>query len=124
MTKAKILIVDDSELVLEIYNNVLDEAGFEVITRNTPFGTSSIIATEKPNLVLIDIFMPALSGDKLVEIVRRDDKDIKNTKVLLFSDRPLDELKSISASCGANGFIRKTGNHKELIQNIRTWIMD
>ncbi len=71
MTRQKILIVDDSDLVLEIYKEVLESADFEVITRNTPFGTASIIATEKPNLVLIDLFMPALSGDKLVELLRK-----------------------------------------------------
>ncbi len=121
MTRQKILIVDDSDLVLEIYKEVLESADFEVITRNTPFGTASIIATEKPNLVLIDLFMPALSGDKLVELLRKD-KNIQNTKLILFSNRPSDELKSISASCGADGFIQKTGDHMEVVRNVRSWI--
>ena len=89
MTRQKILIVDDSDLILEIYKNLLESAGFEVITSNTPFGTASIIATEKPNLVLIDLFMPALPGDKLVELLRKD-KNIQNTKLILFSNRPSD----------------------------------
>lgn len=121
MTRQKILIVDDSDLVLEIYKEVLESADFEVITRNTPFGTASIIATEKPNLVLIDLFMPALPGDKLVELLRKD-KNIQNTKLILFSNRPSDELKSISASCGADGFIQKTGDHMEVVRNVRSWI--
>jgi len=121
MTRQKVLIVDDSDLILEIYKNLLESADFEVITSNTPFGTASIIATEKPNLVLIDLFMPALSGDKLVELVRKD-KNIQNTKLILFSSRPSDELKSISASCGADGFIQKKGDHMEVVRNVRSWI--
>lgn len=121
MTRQKILIVDDSDLVLEIYKEVLESADFEVITRNTPFGTASIIATEKPNLALIDLFMPALSGDKLVELLRKD-KNIQDTKLILFSNRPSDELRSISASCGADGFIQKTGDHMEVVRNVRSWI--
>ena len=121
MTRKKVLIVDDSDLVLEIYKDLLESAGFKVITSNTPFGTASIIATEKPNLVLIDLFMPGLSGDKLVEVVRKD-KNIQNTKLVLFSNRPSDELKSISASCGADGFIQKTGDHMEVVRNVRSWI--
>ena len=115
------MIVDDSDLVLEIYKNALESAGFEVITRNTPFGTASLISSEKPNLVLLDIFMPALSGDKLVELVRKD-KNIKNTKLLLFSDRPVDELKSVSATCGADGFIQKTRDHMDVVRKVQSWI--
>lgn len=121
MTKQKVLIVDDSDLVLEIYKNALESAGFEVITRNTPFGTASLISSEKPNLVLLDIFMPALSGDKLVELVRKD-KNIQNTKLLLFSDRPVDELKSVSATCGADGFIQKTRDHMDVVRKVQSWI--
>lgn len=121
MTRQKVLIVDDSDLVLEIYKNALESAGFEVITRNTPFGTASLISSEKPNLVLLDIFMPALSGDKLVELVRKD-KNIQNTKLLLFSDRPVDELKSVSATCGADGFIQKTRDHMDVVRKVQSWI--
>ena len=121
MTRQKVMIVDDSDLVLEIYKNALESAGFEVITRNTPFGTASLISSEKPNLVLLDIFMPALSGDKLVELVRKD-KNIKNTKLLLFSDRPVDELKSVSATCGADGFIQKTRDHMDVVRKVQSWI--
>lgn len=123
MRKQKILIVDDSELVLEIYKNTLQTAGFEVITRSTPFGTASVIANEKPNLVLLDIFMPGLSGDRLAGVVKRD-KGIRDTKILLFSDRPADELQSISSSCGADGFIQKTRDHQELVRKIRMWFRD
>lgn len=121
MTRQKILIVDDSDLVLEIYKNLLEASGFEVITSNTPFGTISLISSEKPNLVLIDLFMPGLSGDNLVKVVRRD-KNIQNTKLLLFSNRPVDELKSIAAFCGADGFIQKIGDHIEVVRNVRSWI--
>lgn len=121
MTRQKVLIVDDSDLVLEIYKNALESAGFEVITRNTPFGTASLISSEKPNLVLLDIFMPALSGDKLVELVRKD-KNIQNTKLLLFSDRPVDELRSVSETCGADGFIQKTRDHMDVVRKVQSWI--
>ena len=121
MTRQKILIVDDSDLILEIYKNLLEASGFEVITSNTPFGTASLIANEKPNLVLIDLFLPGLSGDKLVELLRKDN-NIQNTKLILFSNRPSDELKSISASCGADGFIQKIGDHIEVVRNVRSWI--
>lgn len=60
--QAEILIVDDSALILELYRDVFEAAGFEVITRNTPFGTSSTIAAKKPDIVLLDVFMPALQG--------------------------------------------------------------
>jgi len=121
MTKYKIMIVDDSELMLEIYKNALQTAGFEVITRNTPFGTAALIASEKPDLVLLDIFMPALSGDRLVEVVKKD-KGIKKTKIVLFSNRPEGELESVASACGADGFIQKTGDYMEVVRKVRSLI--
>lgn len=121
MEKQKVLIVDDSLLILEIYKNILESEGFEVITSNTPFGTVSLIASEKPNIVLLDVFMPGLSGDRLVTVVRKD-KNLNNTKLLLFSDRPAEELQSITTSCNADGFIRKSRDHTEVAQSVRSWI--
>lgn len=121
MEKQKVLIVDDSLLILEIYKNILESEGFEVVTSNTPFGTVSLIASEKPNIVLLDVFMPGLSGDRLVTVVRKD-KNLNNTKLLLFSDRPAEELQSITTSCNADGFIRKSRDHIEVAQSVRSWI--
>lgn len=54
---------------------MLEEAGYVVITVESPFGLSSALTREQPDVVLVDVTMPGLSGDKLVEITLRKTSD-------------------------------------------------
>jgi len=121
MNKGKVMVVDDSEMILEVVKCVLEEAGYEVVTRATPFGTAAAVSVEKPDLLLLDVSMPALSGDKIVEVVRNNEK-LKNTKVCLFSDRSELELNKIVSACGADGFIQKTDDEEKLISQVGGWL--
>ena len=67
--RAKVLIVDDSPIIRELAQHVLQEDGYEVIGLDSPTGFSRALVQEKPDIVLMDVSMPALSGDKLVEIL-------------------------------------------------------
>jgi len=121
MSKGKVMVVDDSEMILEIVKLVLEDAGYEVVTRSSPFGTAAAVSVEKPDLLLLDVSMPALSGDKIVEVVRNNEK-LKNTKVCLFSDRSEIELNKIVFACGADGFIQKTDDEEKLASQVAGWL--
>lgn len=123
MNKGKIMIVDDSEMILEIVRLVLEDAGYEVVTRDTPFGTAAAVSVEKPDLLLLDVSMPALTGDKIVEVVRNNEK-LKHTKVCLFSDRSELELNRIVSECGADGYIQKTDDENKLVEQVGGWLKD
>lgn len=110
----KILIIDDSEIVLEVTAEVLREGGHEVITRSSPLGTAATLTTEKPDLVLLDIDMPALSGDKAAEILRRHQR-FASTRLYLYSSRSEEELAALVSRCGADGFLRKTDDFDALL---------
>ena len=116
----KILVVDDSEIALESARRVLAAAGHEVVLRNLAHGTTAAILRLRPDLVLLDVSMPGLSGDSIVQVVRRR-AGIQDTKVLLFSSRPQGELQRLTKACGADGFIRKTPDLKNLVSRIGEW---
>ena len=119
--KPKVLVVDDSELVLDATRLMLEYSGFEVLTSPTPFGTTSIIASHQPDVVLLDVTMPALRGDALVEMIRAG-RTSKATRIALHSDRPPKELKDIAERCGADGFICKTDDPEELARQVRVFL--
>ena len=121
MSKKKVMIVDDSEMILEMVKCILEDAGYDVVTRSSPFGTAAAVSIEKPDLLLLDVSMPALSGDKIVEVVRNNEK-LKNTKVCLFSDRSEIELNKIVSTCGADGYIQKTDDEERLISQVGGWL--
>jgi len=116
----KVLLVDDSEYVRDLVEMTLEDAGFLVISLNGPFAVASRINEERPDLVLVDVNMPALPGDKVVEFVRRGSS--WTCPIVLFSDRPESELKALALRCGAAGYIRKTGDLDGLGERVSAFI--
>ena len=114
--RQKILLVDDSDLVRDLTRDMLEEYGYEVVTLDSGLGLTRALAKEKPHLVLIDVSMPAVSGNQLVEVARQYKKH--NCPLVLFSDRPAKELSQLAAQCGAAGFIAKTDNALALAQSV------
>ena len=117
----KIFVIDDSELTLKLTQQLLENGGFEVLTSSSPLGVSSTILREKPDLVLADVDMPALSGDQLVALIKGN-KLLQHTRVVLHSARPLEELQELCTACGANGVIRKTDDLDDLLERVRRFM--
>ena len=123
MPEAKVLIVDDSELELEVVRIMLEAAGFDVDTRDSVFDLRTAIEENRPDVILLDVHMPALSGDRATQILKshRYSRDIP---VILFSSTEKDELEALVAQTGASDFYRKTGDFEGLAQKIRSWVPD
>ncbi len=97
------MIADDCEITLEFMNCVLEDAGFAVLTRSQALGTTAAILREKPDCVVMDVSMPALSGTEIIRLVKRQ----SDIKMLLFSAKEEDELARFADACGADGCVRK-----------------
>ncbi|MDI3290917.1 response regulator [Polyangium sp. 15x6] len=119
-TKRRILVVDDSEICRELVKLLLQSRGFDVITLDSPFGFGAAVAREQPDLVLVDVNMPALHGGKLVEVALQ--KGILSCPIVFHSDRPARELQSLVLSTGASGFIPKTNDGDELVSRIEEYL--
>lgn len=119
--KPKIVVIDDSEIVLEVTKGALDGAGFEVVTHDRPAGCVALILHEKPDLVLMDVNMPGLGGDTIVSVLARA-QPTGDTVVLLHSSLSADVLRAKAASAGAHGFIQKSGDLFGLVREVNRWL--
>jgi DNA-binding response OmpR family regulator len=117
-TSGKIVLVDDSQVVLDLVRDTLEHEGFDVIAVSNPFGFSNLLRREQPVLALVDVTMPALLGTQLVEIAVRAGGH--GCLIVLFSDRPEQELAALAKQCGADGYLRKDGDMRKLVQSVRT----
>jgi two-component system, OmpR family, response regulator len=119
--KPTIVIVDDCEVTLASTAEVLDRAGYRVITRDRPAGCVAMMLQEKPDLVLLDVCMPTVSGDTLVKLFSKASPN-SGTIILLYSalDEPL--LRSKAKSSGAHGYVSKTNDGALLLRAIRRWL--
>ncbi|HKY37944.1 MAG TPA: response regulator [Polyangiaceae bacterium] len=115
--RPKVLIVDDNEVCRAVVRETLEEDGFDVIELDSPVGVSSVVNHQKPDVVLMDVEMPAIEGDKAVEILLKH--RLHDCKILLYSGRSAVELEKLARSCGASGFVPKTVTDAALSSAIR-----
>ena len=66
-----VLVVDDDVIALEVARERLERLGLDVATRDQSLGTSRWILENKPDFVLLDLNMPALTGIELARLIRR-----------------------------------------------------
>lgn len=67
----KILLVDDDEAVLDMMSRLLAHRGHAVQICASPFGVSAAIVRDPPEVVVIDVMMPGLSGASLASVIAR-----------------------------------------------------
>jgi two-component system response regulator AdeR len=105
VNKLKVMVVDDSKVVLEHLGFVLDRAGYEVTVRGSALGTVQHVVKVRPDVLVLDVSMPALDGDRLVGMIREIDKKLV---IILHSSLPLEQLDKLATQSGAHGAIKKT----------------
>ena len=76
--KKKIVVVEDNPDLAEIYKTRLDLAGYETIVTHDGIAAMYSIQNEQPDLVLLDLMVPAIAGDEVLKRLRASDwgKDI------------------------------------------------
>jgi DNA-binding response OmpR family regulator len=70
---AKIVLVEDDKMLAEIYQTWLQNAGHTCIVANDGAIGLSLIGKERPDLVLLDLMLPYLSGDEVLAHMRKSD---------------------------------------------------
>ncbi len=108
----KILIVDDDPFILEIARIVLESLGHQVLKREKPLGSTAEIVRERPDVVLVDVYMPVIPGDQLIRTIKSGLTLTggKEPAFILYSGATEDELERLVKESGADGAIRKAGD--------------
>ncbi len=114
----RVLAVDDDARQLSLLARLLTKRGFEVRTVEGPIGVSSVVHAFDPDVVLVDVFMPALRGDQLLSIIRRNART-RRARLVLFSSADTDDLRKLAGQANADGWIQKTFDGDELARSIR-----
>jgi len=111
----KILVIDDDPIVLETIRVRLERHAYNVTTRDQALGSTQAIRIERPDIVLLDVLMPALNGDHLAELLRADPSP-HPMSIILHSSTPADELAALVNHTGALGAIQKTSDAERFMR--------
>src|SRR6185295_7123576 len=100
--KKRILIVEDNDLNLKLFRDLLTAHGYETIETKEGLEAITLTKSERPNLILMDIQLPEISG---LDVTRRlkADADISNIPIIAVTAFAMkdDEEKILSAGCQA-----------------------
>ena len=112
---SKILVVDDSRLVLQAVSDSLAPQGHELLLTENPLEVPHLIKQQHPDLVLIDLNMPTMRGDVVARIVRKAFG--RHVVVLLHTETPAEAQVFVEPTC-ADGVIAKSYDDAELIKAV------
>jgi len=119
MAKKKIMIVDDEENLVELVKAILGQEGFEVIDADSGQECLEKLKEVKPDLILMDMMMPLMSGRETTEKIRANPKT-KNLKIVFltvarFSEVGKETLKKLNVS----DYITKPFDNDELVRRVK-----
>jgi EAL domain-containing protein (putative c-di-GMP-specific phosphodiesterase class I) len=111
--RGRVLIVEDDRALLEVYADVLLEAGFDVAAASS--GTGALRALDKDafDVVLTDVVMPGCTGLDILRAVRERDLDVP---VVLVTGNPSVESAVVAVEMGALHYLVKPVSRDELIR--------
>jgi CheY-like chemotaxis protein len=106
-----ILVCDDDDSILEVTSIFLESEGYEVVQLKDCDRFFECLARAKPDLILLDIWMPQITGDALARMIKSDEK-IRHIPVLLFSANG--DVEKVAKEAGADGYLKKPFDLTEL----------
>jgi two-component system alkaline phosphatase synthesis response regulator PhoP len=113
----KILIADDEvhiRALLELTLEDLEDAGVELLSASDGLEAWDIAQAEQPDLIILDVMMPSLSGYEVCQLVRCD-PDLSNTHIIMLTAKGQESDQGRSIEVGANEYITKPFDPNYLI---------
>jgi len=115
MSGARVLVVDDEQRVRRLLQTALTERGYDVTTAASGEEALAAIAKRQPDIILLDLIMPGMSGLDVCRSVRQD----LSTPIVVLSAHGEEHDKVLALDLGADDYLTKPFGMEELLARIR-----
>jgi phosphate regulon transcriptional regulator PhoB len=112
----KILLVDDEEMIVESIEFALNQEGYEVVRAHDGQEALQQVQLSKPNLIVLDLMLPKLSGLEVCRLLRREQNDIP---VIMLTAKGEEIDRVIGLEVGADDYLVKPFSLRELVARIK-----
>ena len=118
-----ILVVDDSTTNVVLLEAILDEKGYQIETALNAKEAYNVIEKQTPDLILLDLLMPKISGFDFLEEIRKNEKTV-NTPVIVVSALTDEENIEKIMNMGAIDFVKKPIDLQYLVDKVESVLLN
>ena len=119
MSKQKILVVEDDESMREVFSSALEDMNCILLQAGNGVKAVEIALKEKPDLVLLDIMLPGMTGYQVCSKIRNS-PEISSTPVIMVTGQNIQEAATKGLEVGAEDVLNKPFNISELRLRVKT----
>jgi two-component system cell cycle response regulator DivK len=121
--KKTILIVEDNDLNLKLFRDLLGANGYETVETKEGYEAITLTKTLRPDLILMDIQLPEISGLEVTKRIKAD-KDISHIPIIAVTAFAMrnDEEKILHAGC--QGYVSKPISIVDFLTSVRHFLED
>ena len=120
MTK-RILAVDDEPHILKLVSFSLKSGGYEVLEASDGLSAIEVARAEKPDLVLLDVMMPACDGYEACRRLKADPQTA-GIPVMMLTAKTQESERKTGEAAGAVDYIKKPFTPKDLVSQVREFL--
>ncbi len=114
-----VIVVEDEPDAAELFAEMMRVNGFRVVKIFSSVPAIDAIAEEKPDLVILDIMMPDVSGLEVLKFMRRE-PNLKNTPVVVVSSKSMPTDIKVGMEAGASVYLTKPVGYLDLKQAVES----
>ena len=112
-----VLVIDDDEIAREYMCDVLRKAGFVVEDMPSSIGVTNRVVREHFHVVVIDVMMPAIRGDKLAHLLKKN-AQLRELAVVMVSGAPREELEQLGSDIDPSRVVDKANARTQLVDAV------
>ena len=112
-----VLIVEDNELNMKLFRDLLEAHGYQTSGTSNGFEALDLVRKLRPDLVLMDIQLPQVSGLEVTKWIK-DDPELRNIPVVAVTAFAMKGDEERIRAAGCEGYIAKPMQYKELLSAV------
>lgn len=118
MRMKTILVVDDEEMNLKMVEYILQQEGYEVVKAISGMSCLDYLKFNKPDLILLDVEMPVMSGIQTLEVIRGNE-EYKNLPVMFLTASADTDTVAAAGRLGVMSYVKKPFMPQDLVDRVQ-----
>ena len=117
----KVMVVDDAYSEIQMMESILKGAGHQVVSFTDGDQIEGKVASEKPDLLLLDVVMPKRNGYEILRGIKKDDRT-KGTPAVVVTSKDQDSDKAWGKKQRADDYVTKPFTAEQLLSAVRRFV--